>query len=155
MSNWTHVNGSFRVDNIRPLVPDPNFIKLFGKVCTYESLDRLEYELESHPENFLPFGSEGSCNMSVWVNPDVSNMSAYTVSVFGDLRDHDTTEEVIDWFVGVIRKAGNYPIRQAVITVENEWSGQIQVATLANNDEIRIVKYNKDGIITETSTSKI
>lgn len=155
MSSWTHVNGIFRIDNIRPLIPDPDFTEIFGKVCTYESLGDFEYESESCPENFLPFGSEGSCNISVWINPDVSDMAAYTVSVFGDLRDYDETELIIDWFINVLRKIKDYSIRQAVITAESEWNGQTQIVTFANDNEVRIVKYDKYGTIVETNTMEI
>lgn len=67
-------------------------------------------------------GSEGSLEMSVWTNPDPCCMAAYTVSIFGDLRDHDSTEEIINWFEEKCKELGG-SIRQAVITVDNERYG--------------------------------
>ena len=65
-------------------------------------------------------GSEGSLQISVWDNPDKNCANAYTVSIFGDLRDHDNPQEIINWFKS---KINNLWIRQAVITVSNEWNG--------------------------------
>ena len=55
-------------------------------------------------------------------------MAAYTVSIFGDLRDHDDVDEIIYWFeekCKALKEDKNVPfwIRQAVITVENEQYG--------------------------------
>ena len=58
--------------------------------------------------------------MSVWDNPDTEDITAYTVSVFGDLRDHHSIEKIIKWFDEKCKKLW---IRQAVITIYNEWYG--------------------------------
>lgn len=119
MSNWTHVAAIFRVDS---LCRDYNFTEMFGKELNwYDSMDKW-IEAEEHPEQFLPLGSEGSLNMDVWENPDSSCLAAYTVSVFGDLRDHDSIDEIINWFN---EKCKGIWIRQAVITVENEMYGML------------------------------
>lgn len=119
MSNWTHVAAIFRVDG---LCRDYNFTEMFGKELNWnDSMDKW-IEAEEHPEQFLPLGSEGSLNMSVWENPDSSCLAAYTVSVFGDLRDHDSIDEIINWFN---EKCKGIWIRQAVITVENEMYGML------------------------------
>ena len=65
-------------------------------------------------------GSEGSLQKSVWEDPDRSSVAAYTVSIFGDLRDHDSCDEIIDWFK---EKCENLMVRNAVITVNNERNG--------------------------------
>ena len=85
----------------------------------YDSTEKWN-EASDHPEHFLPIGSEGSLQMSVWENPDESCMNVFTISVFGDLRDHDSIEEIIKWFD---EKCSQLWIRQAVITVENERNG--------------------------------
>lgn len=117
MSNWTHVAAIFRVDGFRRAY---NFTEIFGKELNWnDSMDKWR-ESEEHPEQFLPLGSEGSLEMSVWENPDSSCLAAYTVSIFGDLRDHDNIDEIINWFD---EKCKGIWIRQAVITVENEMYG--------------------------------
>lgn len=120
MSNWTHVAGIVRVDGLRLAgMDEPNFDELFGKELEYEG-DWEDYEL--HSELYLPAGSEGSLKKSVWVNPDESYIAAYTVSIFGDLRDHDDPNEIVEWFK---EKLKNVLVRNATITVENERNGTV------------------------------
>ena len=101
MSNWTHVAGIIRVDDLgkifggRPL----NFTKII---------------------NDLPFGSEGPLQMSVWENPEKHCAFSYVVSIFGDLRDHHSAEEIVEWFKKICAKLN---VRDAVITAHNEWNG--------------------------------
>lgn len=119
MSNWTHVAAIFRVDSFRFAGHEINFSEVFGQELSYRDRGAW-YEAEACPENFLPFGSEGSLHMSVWENPEQNHIAAYTVSVFGDLRDHDSIEEIMEWFE---KKCQAVSIRQAVITVHNEYHG--------------------------------
>lgn len=120
MSNWTHVAGIIRIDAIRFLEgEEPDWDNIFGKELTsYADWD----ELESHPERFLPYGSEGTLQKSVWINPNINYTDSYVVSIFGDLRDHDNPKEIIEWFKEVIKKHELW-VRNAVITAENEWYG--------------------------------
>lgn len=118
MSNWTHVAAIFRVDSLSHEGED--FTKIFGKELDYYDSTEKWNEASDRPEHFLPLGSEGSLQMSVWENPNKNCMDAFTISVFGDLRDHDSIEEIIKWFD---EKCSMLWIRQAVITVENEWFG--------------------------------
>ena len=67
-------------------------------------------------------GSEGSLHLSIWENPDKECSASYTVSIFGDLRDHHNPQEIIDWFRNKIKDLW---VRQAVITVDNEWNGTL------------------------------
>ena len=120
MSNWTHVAGIMRVDAIRPLDGKYNFTEILGKELHFDSSSSLWDEAEENPEKFLPMGQEGSLKMSVWDNPCKESLAAYTVSIFGDLRDHHDVDSIIEWFQG---KCKMLPIRQACITVSNEWNG--------------------------------
>ena len=120
MSNWTHVAGIVRVDCMRGLVKEPDFEQIFGKELSYEDLDEVFEDAEAHPEKYLPIGSEGSLNMSVWTNPCEMDIAAYTVSIFGDLRDHHDPDAIIDWFK---EKCSKVWVRNACITVENERAG--------------------------------
>lgn len=121
MSNWTHVAGVMRIDDFRFDESVPNFEKIFGKELRWED-DWPENEEE---EKYLPIGSEGSLEMSVHVNEDIYCMAAYVVTIFGDLRDHDSPDEIINWFKEKCELAKNefIDVRQAAIIVENEWNG--------------------------------
>lgn len=127
MSNWTHVAGIVRIDMFRSgYIPVEKFVdfavETFGKEIRYGSPDELWDEAYKHPERFLPLGSEGSLSLSVWVNPNVNSVAALTVSVFGDLRDHDDPDEIIEWFKNKCNDE-DLIIRNAVITVHNEYNG--------------------------------
>lgn len=123
MSNWSHVAGIIRIDDIRFDDKTPDFDKLVGKEMSYHEYSFTNDE-DIDKSKYLPMGSEGSLQKSVWVNPNVNDLAAYTVSIFGDLRDHDSTSEIIQWFKDKCKSISeHYVIRQAVITVENNWSG--------------------------------
>ena len=125
MSNWTHVAGIIRVDSFRwePLEPD-FWEKTIGKECRYDSPKEVWDEAFDHGERFMPMGSEGSLHMEVWENPDQSHVDAYTVSIFGDLRDRDDPDDVIEWFYKVCDRIEEvFCVRNAVIEVQNEWNG--------------------------------
>ena len=121
MSNWTHVAGIIRIDHVRVLDGEiMDFDNLIGKECLWESDMETWKEQEEFPERFLPMGSEGSLQKTVWVNPDWREIPAYTVSIFGDLRDHHDPDAILDWFKNVCDKLC---IRNAVINAWNEWNG--------------------------------
>lgn len=124
MSNWTHVAGIIRIDDLRldEEKSKKDFIKIFGNELHFNSSSKEWHRAKEHPEEYLPLGSEGSLEMSVWVNEDNSCMAAYTVSVFGDLRDHDNPQSIVDWFK---KKCEQLWIRDATITVRNEINGVV------------------------------
>ena len=123
MSNWTHVAGIIRVDYIKwDDDPELDFDKLIGKECLWGSDYEVFEDADKHPELYLPMGSEGSLQKSVWINSNDSHVSRYTVSIFGDLRDHDSCDEIIEWFKSKCESLGDR-VRQATITVNNEYSG--------------------------------
>ena len=116
MSVWTHVAGIVRVDGI-VCFGDIDFDKVFGKECLWNSNDDIWNDADLNPHNYMPMGSEGSLNKSVWINPDTYCMARYTVSVFGDLRDYDDSKAIIEWFENSCDKVA---VRQAVLTIEVE-----------------------------------
>ena len=130
MSQWTHVAAIFRVDSFRFAGEKLNFTEIFGKELGYDDLDAW-YEADVCPEKFLPFGSEGSLHMSVWENPKVNHLAAYTVSVFGDLRDYSDIEKIMNWFD---EKCKLVRIRQAVITVDN--GNEVETKTYVDEEEV-------------------
>ena len=121
MSNWTHVAGIIRVDDLRlEKDTDLDFDELIGKECLWESPEEVWEDMDKNPDKYLPMGSEGSLQKSVWINPDRECIATYTISIFGDLRDHHSTSEIIDWFKKICSQLW---VRNAVITVNNEWNG--------------------------------
>ena len=127
MSNWTHVAGVIRIDDLRfDETKIPDFDKIFGKALRWE--DDWPEDIELKKEEYLPLGSEGSLEMSVHVNEDIQCMAAYVVTIFGDLRDHDSPDEIINWFkekCDLINSSDDVigGVRNACIVVENEWNG--------------------------------
>ena len=116
MSNWTHVAGIIRVDGMA----EQDFDKIIGKECLWGSPSEIWKDAEANPDKYLPMGSEGSLQKSIWENPDKSCLASYTISIFGDLRDHYSTSEIIEWFKS---KCKELWVRNAVITVYNELYG--------------------------------
>ena len=116
MSVWTHVAGIVRVDGI-VCFGDIDFDKVFGKECLWNSNDDIWNDANLNPNDYMPMGSEGSLEKSVWINPDAYCMARYTVSVFGDLRDYDDSKAIIEWFENSCDKVA---VRQAVLTIEVE-----------------------------------
>lgn len=132
MSVWTHVAGIIRVDDIRMEDNLPDFDKLIGKECLFESPNEIWDDCIKNPNDYMPCGSEGTLQKSVWINPEKSDMAAYTISIFGDLRDYEEPQPIIDWFIKVCDRCGW--IRQATITVETE--GQETLNYVYKNKEI-------------------
>lgn len=116
MSNWTHVAGIIRVDGLTEL----DFDEVIGKECLWGSPSEVWEDAEVNPDKYLPMGSEGSLRKSVWENPDKNCLASYTISIFGDLRDHHSTTDIIEWFK---EKCKELWVRNAVITVSNELYG--------------------------------
>lgn len=122
MSNWTHVAGVIRVDYMKwDDIPELDFDELLGKECLWEADEETWVDADNNPNKYLPMGSEGSLQKSVWIDPDKSNIPRYTVSIFGDLRDHDSCDEIIEWFKNKCKLIGS--VRQATITVDNGYYG--------------------------------
>lgn len=121
MSNWTHVAAIFRIDSF---TRDLKFDEIFGEELHWNDPENKWEDASNNPEKYLPLGSEGSLNISVWEEPDLSCIAAYTVSIFGDLRDHESVDEIIKWFDEKCKIVCDVAfIRQAVITVDNECNG--------------------------------
>lgn len=122
MSNWTHVAGIVRVDGLRRDDYREKTIRdIFGKHFDYNDPDEVRDDAYNHPEEYLPFGSEGCLDIDVLENPDKHSVAAYVVVIHGDLRDHDSSKCIIEWFKTCVE---NLWVRQAVITVYNEYENK-------------------------------
>lgn len=109
MSIWTHVAGIIRIDDTR-----------FGGSNVKKIKELIEED--------LPYGSEDSLKFEVYEPAEKRSIAAYVVSIYGDLRDFDSSSDVIDWFKGVCYKIEEMKsddiisIRQAIITSRTEGS---------------------------------
>ena len=122
MSQWTHVNASFRLNSLGK-IDDEKLIDIFGQSVSYYGMDNIEYDENwevKNKEKYLPMGSEGSLTMSIWHNPNESCLASTTVSVFGDLRNYESFDEIEKWFNRCCDKVF---LRQAVCQVSVEGCG--------------------------------
>lgn len=122
MSQWTHVNAIFRLDSFGK-IEDEKITKVFGKQVSYNRMYTIEYDENyevKNKEQYLPMGSEGTLEMSVWHNPDKCCMASTTVSVFGDLKDYGSFDEIKEWFK---KCCEHFMVRQAVCQVDVEHVG--------------------------------
>lgn len=115
MSVWTHVAGVIRVDAIREIA-EPDFSKIFVRCLWGEDTKGCN----------MPLGSEGSLDFKIIENPDKSCLAAYTIVVFGDLRDFgvDDMPEIESWWDRVLEQCGM--IRQAVLQIQPE-DGDVKI----------------------------
>ena len=127
MSQWLQVAAIARIDSLRfnPVSTEEateKFEAIFGKECSWDS-GNFDDAFE-HPESYLPMGSEGSLTMSVWVEPDISCLASYTVSIFGSLRDvyKEDGERIVEWFK---KKVSSLPTRNAIIDVKSDCNAHI------------------------------
>lgn len=120
MSAWTHVAAIVRVDDFRIFDDQagPDWDAIFGKECLFFASRDKWHDATKNPSKYLPMGSEGSLRKTVWTDPDRSNVAAHTVSIFGDLRDYDSPETIIEWFKKIVISDA-IDVRQACITVTN------------------------------------
>lgn len=116
MSQWTHVCGCIRYDSIRMAGMFFNTIDkiktLVGNTCSYEDPE------EKWDKCNVPAGSEGSIQFVFWANPHLSSLSAFTVGVFGDLRDfgEEDVPKIKEWFNKVTIGKGVI-VRNAIIEI--------------------------------------
>ena len=127
MSVWTHVAATFRLDDFRNIMGYNGPIKastwddIFGRECPY-GVDANE------DERYMPNGSEGSLIRSVWTDNDESSLFRHNVSIFGDLRDFNSYDDIERWFNESCKRVEKFglSVRQAVCAVEVEFADPAQ-----------------------------
>lgn len=135
MSTWTHVAGVVRVDAIRiGTIAEPNWDDIFGKECAYEESRSVWHDLDEHPEKYMPCGSEGTLQKVVWTNPKEHYVAAYTVSIFGDLRDWYDVNAIVEWFKKIVTN-DDLNVRNAVITVTNGYETKTWAYNFGEEEE--------------------
>jgi len=117
MSQWTHVNGSIRIDGI-PGIDDKVDIKsireILGVTCRWNSPDKRWKDCN------VPRGSEGSIQYQII--PAGGGFVLWTVAIWGDLRDFgkEDVKKIRKWFKKVTEQSG-LDIRSAILEVNVEY----------------------------------
>lgn len=135
MSIWTHIVGVIRFDSIQ-CIEENNFN--CGNTVSFDDPE------EKWDACNVPCGSEGSLEISYWKNPCKSSMASDTVTIFGDLRDYENEQEIIDYFNSLIKDKW---VRQACFSLHVEYKGTRTFVYIANDKEIN--EKEKFNIFTE------
>lgn len=98
MSQWTHVNCILRID------------------CILETLNKKKILRGIDP----PEGSEGPLHVTLWTNPISNHLAAHTLAIFGDLRDYDDKQEILECLTKICEKR---IIRSGVCEIQIEYVG--------------------------------
>ncbi len=90
-----------------------DIIKLVGQPVSFDDPEQTWDKCD------VPCGSEGSIQFVFWTNPSVNSASAYTVGVFGDLRDFgkEDVSKIKDWFNRVTLEEKGVMVRNAIIEI--------------------------------------
>lgn len=126
MSQWTHVNGSIRVDSIRLPGFKDSPLNL-GKESQWE---------DDHEAVDIPTGSEGSLTWTKWENPSQSAMAAYTVNFFGDLRDYNDKADIEKYLTQIVK---GQMIRSGICEVNIEYSDTLIYRYDSDNNKWDII----------------
>lgn len=134
MSQWTHVNGSIRVDSIR--LPGFHTVPI--------NLGTQSHWEDDHESVDIPTGSEGSLTWTKWENPSQSAMAAYTVNFFGDLRDYNDIDDIEKYLDQIVK---GQMIRSGICEVNIEYGGSIIYRYNSDDskwDKITTITHKKD-----------
>jgi len=116
MSQWTHVCGCIRYDALRmdgmPYSTIEDIKKLVGNTVSFDDPEKKWDKCN------VPCGSEGSIQFVFWSNPSPNSLSAFTVAVFGDLRNFgkDDVPKIREWFNKVTTGKG-VMVRNAIVEI--------------------------------------
>ena len=134
MSQWTHVAATIRIDSIFRNGVCNKIQDALGETLNWKD------EIDSDTY-YMPYGSEGSLEYVITEHPDESSIAAFTVTIYGDLRDYDDADAIIKWFEEVCNK---FCIRQAVITIDVEYQKTVYGSFIGESELNRnIFGYNE------------
>ena len=123
MSQWTHVCGCIRYDALRMVdMPHNTLNKIKELIGNSASFDDAEEKWDACN---VPIGSEGSIQYVFWQNPNLSAMAAFTVGIFGDLRDFglEDVPKIKEWFEKVTTGKG-VMVRAAILEINVEYEDE-------------------------------
>lgn len=93
MSICTHIAGVVRFDGLAGgfggLTPQ------LGNTCGYRDPKSIWDACD------VPLGCEGSLQHFLWQNPDSGALARWTAMFWGDLRDYESEQEIIDYFTRI------------------------------------------------------
>ena len=134
MSQWTHVNGSIRFNALRmqgmPFASIEDIKEYMGKTFSYDDNESTWDACD------VPSGSEGSLQFTFWANPSTTALAAYTVGIFGDLRDFGSEEDIESlkkWFNEKITGEG-VMVRSAILEIDVEY-GEKTILTVPEKED--------------------
>jgi len=152
MSIWTHVNGSIRIDGLflaNAVKEEQEINKIVGKIVTYDDLEKMP--MNEEPKTDLPMGSEGSLHYKfVFYGQDSEDGTCHSVSrgsilIWGDLRDFDNSNEVVEWFKNLISKISMtdsknpFFVRDAILDVYTEGRNRF-ICVQNQNNELKVIQ---------------
>lgn len=125
MSTWTHVNAHFRFNLFSIENCDYNNVSeienYLGPIKTFKDilLGSKNFKRYYNEDCKLPTGSEGSLRFKVHL--DKTGSKEYVnISFFGDLRDYDSQESIMDYFKEFLNDKGVYvDLRSGVVTISS------------------------------------
>ena len=128
MSFWTHC--SCRIFVVGTLSQLTKTESCFGKQLNFEdSREKWNYACE-HPEEFMPFGSEGSIELlKTRKRRPIPDTEYYKdrykkeYKFFGALRDYNDENKVFKWFTDLIAKINREPGYADIVEADFEASG--------------------------------
>ena len=107
MSQWTHVAGCIRIDDLDSI--------MYGT----SAMSRIAEAFKVYP---LPEGSEGPLQVRIIETREhESSLSWGLAYVWGDLRDYDNAQEVFAWAEEVCEQLS---VRQCAILVDVEFTAR-------------------------------
>lgn len=95
MSIWTHVAAVIRFDSNSMRMP----------------------EFKPDLNCGVPCGSEGGLTTTLWTNPNTSSRAAYVANIFGDLRNYDDVDQIIEY---LNRITNGKMVRSGIATIQVE-----------------------------------
>ena len=132
MSIWTQINGSIRYDDIRAFEAGllEKYKRALGNVVEFDDPEQKWDKCN------VPLGSEGSLQWKLIENPDESSLAAYTVLIWGSLRNYSDLDEIGRWFCQCILQEG-FSVRQGILHAKVE--GGEEVVWLVTKSEGKTV----------------
>lgn len=133
MSQWTHVCGSIRIDDLGEM-PREELVEKLGRVLHYDDDETVWDDARKHPERFTPMGSEGGIEYEIYTNPDKSDTARYVVSIFGDLRDYTDVNAIKEWFENILYDEDLW-IRDGTLSIDREFIDKTIISYGEKNSE--------------------
>ena len=127
MSVWTHVAVVIRVDDLRGIGI---------------SKDR-KLGFPPNPKAYsVPSGSEGGLKFNIWINPEPSHIAAYTLMIWGDLRDYNNIDEIVTYLNEITE---GRMIRQLAGEISVECDRVVAVSWDQDKNKVSLTEIGKDG----------